>query len=78
MTLRNDEYVIEVRRRGGRIYYSYRKVDGRWLQEVVNGKVHEVTAEQLLNHLLPALAGVKRDVEVAVRYMPDTADERDG
>lgn len=74
MTLRNDEYTIEVRRRGGRLYYAYRKVDGRWRQEVANGKVHEVTAEQVLNHLLPGLAGVKADVEIVVRHVPDPRD----
>ncbi len=71
--LRNDEYVIEIRRRGGRVYSSYRKLGGRWRQEVVNGKVHDVTAEQLLNHLLPALAGVKPGLEVIVRHTPGRA-----
>jgi hypothetical protein len=73
MTLRNDEYVIEIRHRGGRSYSRYRKVDGRWLQEVVSGKLHTVTAEQLLNHLLPVLAGIKSEVEVVVRQVTDLA-----
>lgn len=71
MVLRNDEYVIEVRRREGRVYYTYQKVDGRWRQDVVRGKQHQVTAEQVLNHLLPVLAGVKPDAEIVVRYAPD-------
>jgi hypothetical protein len=53
MTLSNDEYEIEVRRKTGRVYYSYAKIDGRWRQTVVNDKVYEATTEQVLNHLLP-------------------------
>jgi hypothetical protein len=68
--VRNDEFVIEVRRRGGRIYYTYRKAGGRWQQDVANGKTHDVTAEQVLNHLLPVLAGTKPQTELVVRHEP--------
>ncbi len=71
MVLRNDEYVIDVRRRGGRVYYTYQKIDGRWQQHVARGKQHDVTAEQVLNHLLPVLAGIKPDAEIVVRYLPN-------
>ncbi len=33
--------------------HSYGKIGRRWQQHVVNGKVHDVSAEQVLNHLLP-------------------------
>ncbi len=74
--LRNDEFLIEVLGRGGRVYYTFRKLDGRWQQRVVNGKAHQATAEQVLNHLLPALAGVKREVEVTVRHVPQRDQAR--
>lgn len=74
MVLRNDEYVIEVRRRGGRIYYTYQKIDGHWRQDVARGKQHVVTAEQVLNHLLPVLAGIKPETEITVRYEPKSGD----
>lgn len=75
MVMRNDEYVIEIRRKDGRIYYTYQKVDGRWRQDVVRGKAHDVTAEQVLNHLLPVLSGLKPDAEIVVRYEPAEGDE---
>jgi hypothetical protein len=44
---------------------------------VVNGKIHDVTAEQVFNHLLPVLSGIKPGVEIAVRYTPDDVAARD-
>lgn len=71
MTLRNDEFEIEVRRRGGREYYRFRKIGHRWQQDVARGATHTATAEQVLNHMLPVLAGIKPQAEVVVRHLPD-------
>ena len=77
MTLRNDKYAIEIRHQEGRLYYTFRERDGRWRQEVVNGKIHDVTAEQVLGHFLSVLSGIKSGVEIAVRYTPDNAAAQD-
>jgi hypothetical protein len=36
------------------------------------GNRHKATAEQVLNHILPALAKVKPGVDVTVEYTPDS------
>ena len=57
--MKNDERIIYVCNRKGRILQSIRKVRGKWTQTIIsNGNVRTMTAEQLLSHLLPALAGV--------------------
>jgi hypothetical protein len=66
MRLTNDRYLITLRTRGGRERY-YR--DGAaWVKESTRGRRFAATAEQVLNHLLPALAGVKAGVSVAVEH----------
>lgn len=66
MRLTNDRYVIVLKFASGREKY-YRK-GAKWEKLSTRGNKFPATAEQVLNHLLPALAGVKRGVEVEVRY----------
>jgi hypothetical protein len=56
MTLRNTEYRITFSSKAGRFYYYF------------VGNRHTATAEQVLNHILPALAKVKPGVDVTVEY----------
>jgi len=57
--MKNDECIIYVCNRKGRILQSIRKVGGKWTQTIIsNGNVRNMTAEQLLSHLLPPLAGI--------------------
>ena len=59
MTLRNTEYRISFSSKAGR-FYSYFARDGSgWYQITAAGNRHKATAEQVLNHILPALAKVK-------------------
>lgn len=75
MTLRNTEYRISFRSTRGGFYYYFAK-DGRgWYQITAAGNRHKATAEQVLNHLLPALANVKRSVTVTVEYVPNTTTQ---
>jgi hypothetical protein len=71
VTLRNTEYRITCSSEDGRFYYSFAKDQNGWHQSTAAGNRHKATAEQVLNHLLPALAGVKPKVRVVVEYVPE-------
>jgi len=47
----------------------YKDKDG-WVKISARGKMFRMTAEQLLNHLLPAIAGVKTGLVWKVEYKP--------
>ncbi|BBY16866.1 hypothetical protein [Mycolicibacterium litorale] len=72
MRLTNDCYLVTLRFPTGEEHY-YR--DGaRWTKLTTRGRRMPATAEQVMNHLLPALAGVKSGVEVRVTHR-DLSDE---
>ena len=73
MTLRNTEYRITLRSKEGRFYYCFAKDDTGWYQMTSAGNRHKATAEQVLNHILPALAQVKPSMQVSVEYVPDVS-----
>ncbi len=66
MRLRNDCYLITVYAGQGVEHY-YRDGPG-WIKESTQGRKFNATAEQVLNHLLPALAGVNPRVSVSVEH----------
>jgi hypothetical protein len=66
MRLTNDRYLITLLAGNGVEHY-YRDGDG-WVKESTRGRKFKATAEQVLNHLLPALAGVKPRVSVRVEH----------
>ncbi|MFI5284835.1 MAG: hypothetical protein ACHQ4F_00800 [Candidatus Dormibacteria bacterium] len=66
MRLTNDCYLITLHVGNGVEHY-YR--DGAtWVKESTRNRKFKATAEQVLNHLLPALAGVKPNVSVSVDH----------
>jgi len=65
MRLTNDCYLITLKA-GGTEYY-YRQGD-HWVKHSTRGRRFQATAEQVLNHLLPALAGVNPKVIAEVRH----------
>lgn len=66
MRLTNDCYLVTLRFASGVEHY-YR--DGnQWAKLTTRGRRMPATAEQVMNHLLPALAGVKPGVEVCVEH----------
>src|SRR5215831_1706834 len=77
MTLRNTEFRITFSSRSGRFYYYFAKDTGGWYQLTAVGNRHKATAEQVLNHVLPALAEVepgvrlKPGVRMTVEYVPE-------
>lgn len=66
MRLTNDRYVILLGTRRFTERY-YRDRDG-WLKVSARGRTFRMTAEQVLNHVLPALAGLKPGVTVTVEH----------
>ena len=68
--MRNAEYVIHVRTKSGRTW-SYRKKDDGWTQTGPTGRVHLLSAEQLLSHLLPPLAADQPTLSVTVERRSD-------
>lgn len=66
MNLKNDSYVISMGTKNFTEKY-YRDKDG-WLKISARGKKFRMTAEQVLNHLLPAVAGVKPGLIVTVEH----------
>jgi hypothetical protein len=66
MNLSNDSYVISIGTKNFTERY-YREKAG-WVKVSARGRNFRATAEQVLNHLLPALAGVKPGLTVKVKH----------
>jgi hypothetical protein len=66
MRLTNDCYLVTLEFNSAVEHY-YRDGD-RWTKLTARGRRMPATAEQVMNHLLPALAGVKPGIEVRVRH----------
>ena len=66
MHLTNDTYRIRLSTRTHReLYYCDSK---GWIKVSTRGRTFRATAEQVLNHLLPALAGLQPRVTVTVEH----------
>jgi hypothetical protein len=66
MKLTNDSYTILIGTRNFTESY-YRDKKG-WMKVSARGNIFRMTAEQVLNHLLPALSGIKPNIIVKVDY----------
>ncbi len=66
MNLTNDSYLILIGTRNFSERY-YRDKKG-WLKVSARGRKFRMTAEQVLNHLLPALAGIKPNLSITVEH----------
>jgi hypothetical protein len=77
MNLTNDTYIILI---SGKTFTEryYRDKIG-WLKVSARGRTFRMTAEQVLNHVLPALAGIKQNLAIKVEHHdPPPANERSG
>jgi hypothetical protein len=81
MDLTNESYTIVIHINHGKATERYFK-DSRhahdkkcWMQVSTRGNEFRATAEQVLNHLLPALAGLKPGITVEVEHHPRQAVE---
>lgn len=68
MKLTNDSYIISIGTKNFTEKY-FRDEDG-WVKISAKGNKFRMTAEQLLNHLLPAIANVKPGLTWRVEYKP--------
>lgn len=69
MNLTNDSYVILIGTRNFTERY-YRDRNG-WVKVSARGREFRMTAEQVLNHVLPAIAGIKPNVIIKVEHHGD-------
>ena len=74
MNLTNDSYIILIKTKTWTERY-YRDKAG-WVKKSARGRKFRATAEQVLNHLLPALAGVKPNLTVEVKHRPLPASKK--
>ena len=66
MKLTNDSYTILIGTKN--FTERYLKDKKGWLKISARGKTFRMTAEQVLNHLLPAFAGVKPNLTAKVEH----------
>jgi len=66
MKLTNDSYIILLGTKNFTERY-YRNKKG-WFKVSARGRKFRMTAEQVLNHLLPALSGIKPNLILKVEY----------
>ena len=67
MRLTNDSYMIVIGSKTGKTERYYRDENG-WMKVSMRGRMFRMTAEQVLNHVLPAMAGVKPNVTIEVTH----------
>ena len=70
MKLTNDSYDIFIGT--GNFTERYYRDKTGWLKVSARGRTFRMTAEQVLNHVLPALAGVKPNVTIRVEHHEPT------
>ena len=74
--VKNTECSVFITTRRGRTW-AYRRDKEGWTQTGPSGKMHRMTAEQLLSHLLPVLAGDQPAAKIVVeRRNPDERNDK--
>lgn len=66
MDLTNESYTIFIGTKN--FTEKYYKDKNGWLKISAKGNKFRMTAEQVLNHLLPAIAGVKKNLIMKVEH----------
>jgi len=66
VNLTNESYVIFIGTKNFVERY-YREEKG-WVKVSARGRTFRATAEQVLNHVLPAIAGIKPNVTIRVEH----------
>lgn len=69
MNLKNDSYTIYIGTEN--FTEKYYKDKKGWLKISARNKEFRMTAEQVLNHLLPAVAGIKQGVIFKVEHQEE-------
>ncbi|MBI4172462.1 MAG: hypothetical protein HY511_06855 [Actinobacteria bacterium] len=68
MDLTNRSYVISISTKSKSFTERYYRDRTGWVKVSARGRKFRATAEQVLNHLLPALAGVKPALTISVEH----------
>lgn len=66
MKLTNDSYTILIST--GNFTERYYRDKKGWVKISARSNMFRMTAEQVLNHLLPALSGIKPGLTIKVKY----------
>ena len=74
MNLRNDSYTIYMGTKN--FTEKYFKDEKGWLKISSRGKKFRMSAEQVLNHLLPAIANLKPNLILKVEHHETNADSK--
>lgn len=69
MNLTNESYIITISGKNSAEFY-YRDKEG-WHKVSTRGRKFPATAEQILNHVLPAVAGIKPNMSIKVDHFED-------
>jgi hypothetical protein len=69
MNLTNESYLIKISGKTATEYYF--KENGAWYKVSYRGRRFKATPEQILNHILPAVSGVKPNVSIRVEHYED-------
>jgi len=77
MKLTNDTYVIVISNKTETVVERYYRDENGWLKVSSRGRRFRTTAEQVLNHVLPAVAGVKPNVMIRVKHYENPEDRFD-
>jgi hypothetical protein len=75
MKLTNDRYVILIKTKNSTERYFRDKFG--WLKISARRRKFRMTAEQVLNHVLPAFAGIKPNLMVKVTYRDPSLPDRE-
>ena len=67
MKLTNDNYITLIGTKN--FTERYYRDKAAWLKVSARGRTFRMTAEQVLNHVLPAVAGVKPNLTVKVEHL---------
>lgn len=75
MKLTNDSYIILICAKN--VTERYYRDKAGWLKISARGRKFRLTAEQVLNHVLPAVAGIKPNLTIKVEHQdPRLQNER--
>lgn len=74
MKLTNDSYTIYIGTKN--FTETYFKDEKGWVKISARGKQFRMTAEQVLNHLLPAIADIKPNVIWKVEHHESTGEKK--
>ena len=68
MDLTNESYVIWIGSKTSSSVERYSRDKEGWVKLSMRGRTFRMTAEQVLNHVLPAVAGLKPNVTIRVEH----------